>query len=244
MAKPKVPNAHTTHGRPAGGRRPFYLLLAVVALVAVAAMVWASRRAGPSTVATVDPTLPPPQVEGYLLGNPDAPIEVQEWADFECPGCMQFATVTEPDVRTRLVETGQVKFRYFFYPLTEIHPAAAEAAHAAACAADQQKFWEMHDALFQGFNDWAAGRARNPRNVFRGYAERAGLDEDAWDACMESGRHRALVAAHRAEGDRRGVGSTPTFFIGGRRIEEVLSYDRLKLFVDSAAAAGAAGAQP
>ena len=219
-----------------GGYGKFYALLAGVAIVALAALAYRSQGASKVDTFEVDPTLPPREVEGYLLGNANAPVEVLEWADFECPGCMQFATVTEPDVRQRLVEKGQVAFRFFFFPLTEIHPAADDAAYAAACAADQNKFWEMHDAIFQGFNDWAGGRARNPRNVFRGYAQRVGMDVGAWEACFDSDKHRATITAHKAEGIRRGVNSTPTFIIGGQRISGAISYDRFKALVDSAAA--------
>lgn len=232
MVKPK-PQVRSNKG----GYGKFYALLGGIAIVAIGALAYTSQGGSKVDTFPVDPTLPPREVEGYLLGNPNAPVEVLEWADFECPGCMQFATVTEPDVRQRLVETGQVAFRFFYFPLTEIHPAADDAAYAAACAADQEKFWEMHDAIFEGFNDWAGGRARNPRNVFRGYAERIGLNVGDWESCFDSDKHRATITAHKAEGIRRGVGSTPTFIIGDQRISGAIGYDQFKALVDSAAAA-------
>lgn len=219
-----------------GGRGKFYALIGGIAVVALAAIAYQGQGASKLETFPVDPNLPAMEVEGYLLGNADAPVQVMEWADFECPGCMQFATVTEPDVRERLVNTGQVAFRFFFFPLTEIHPAADDAAFAAACAGDQDKFWEMHDAIFNGFTDWAGGRARNPRGVFKGYAQRIGANVGEWETCFDSDKHVATITAHKAEGLRRGVNSTPTFIIGDKRVSGAIGYDEFKSLVDAAAA--------
>jgi protein-disulfide isomerase len=230
VAKSKQPKV--TPGK--GGFGKFYLVLGGIAVLAIIA-IFLNRGAPKADTFVVDPSVPPPQVDGFVMGNPDAPVRIREWADFECPACMQFATVTEPDVRTRLVETGQVSFEYFFFPL-EQHKAAASAAYAAACAADQQKFWEMHDAIYQGFGDWAYGRTRNPRGVFRKYAERIGLDVDAWTECYDSDKHQELITAHKAAGMARGVNSTPTFFVGDVMVPGAVGFDQLRAIVDSVAA--------
>ncbi|HEU4630212.1 MAG TPA: thioredoxin domain-containing protein [Gemmatimonadaceae bacterium] len=214
------------------GYGKFYALLVGIAVVAGAAIYKSSGEPKVDAFA-VDPNLPPVQVEGYRLGNPDAPVEVLEWADFECPGCMQFATVTEPDVRERLIRTGQISYRFFFFPLPD-HKASAAASYAAACAGDQNKFWEMHDAIFNGFNDWSWGRVRDPKGVFKGYAERLGLDIATWEACYDSDKHHALITSHKAEGLRRGVNATPTFVIGNRMVSGAIGYDQFKALVDSA----------
>jgi protein-disulfide isomerase len=219
-----------------GGNGKLFLLLGLAALVALAAVVMMGGEPKPDTF-PVDPAQPPVTAEGFTMGSPDAPVEVQEWADFECPGCMQFATLTEPDVRQRLVETGQVRFTYFFFPLTSIHRSAASAAYASACAADQDRFWEMHDAIYNGFSDWAGGRARDPKGVFERYAERIGLDVAAWEECYDGDSKRALIQSHVTAGVQRGVESTPTFFINGRKVTSAISYDEFKAHVDSALAA-------
>ena len=217
-----------------GGFGKFYIVLAV--LVAVGALWFVTGRGGPRPdTFVVDPSQPPAAVDGFLMGSPDAPVRIREWADFECPACMQFATVTEPDVRTRLIETGQVQFEFFFFPL-EQHRSAASAAYAAACAADQGKFWEMHDAIFHGFYDWAQGRARDPKGVFGRYAGQIGLDVGEWTACYDSDRHQALITAHKAAGMGRQVNSTPTFFVNDRMVPGAQTYDELKRIVDEEAA--------
>lgn len=216
-----------------GGRGKIYAIAAGIAVLFAVAVF--ANRGGPRPndfpVAANLATQPRIEAEGYLMGNPDAPVQVMEWADFECGACMQFATVTKPDVQRRLVETGQVAVRFFFFPLP-MHRSAASAAYAAACAGDQQRFWEMHDAIFNGYNDWANGRARDPKGVFRGYAQRIGLDAAAWEECYESDRHRELIASHVNAGAQRGVNSTPTFFFGDRMVSGAIGYDEFRRHAD------------
>ena len=225
---------------PSRNFRPFYIVLGIIAIVAAGA-IFLNTGTPKQDLFPVDPSAPPVQTQGYALGNPDAPVHVREWADFECPSCMQFATITEPDVRARLVNTGRVSFEYFFFPL-EQHTSAASAAYAAACAGDQgvEKFWAMHDAIYQGFNDWAAGRTRNPKKVFAGYAGSIGLDTDQWSSCYDSDKFHDLITAHKAEGMQRGVNSTPTFIIGDVMVPGAVSYDQFTAVVDSVAAMKAA----
>ncbi len=212
----------------------FYLLIGGIAVAAIAAIALNSRPAK-QDLFPVDPSAPAVATAGYLMGNEDAPVRIREWADFECPGCMQFATITEPDIRSRLVSTGLVSFEYFFYPLVEIHRSAAAAAYAAACAGDQgtENFWAMHDAIYRGFNDWAASRARNPRGIFSGYAKAIGIDVPQWESCYDSDKFHDLITAHRAEGMRRGINSTPTFLINDVVLVGGAPYDKIKAVVDS-----------
>jgi protein-disulfide isomerase len=105
-----------TAAKRSGPGRGFWVALGVLALLGIAGLSWMASR--PKTqVSRVDPSLPPLKAEGYVLGSPTAPVEVIEFADFECPACGQYATVTEPDVRSRLVNTGQVRVRYRVFPL-------------------------------------------------------------------------------------------------------------------------------
>lgn len=218
---------------PRRGFGKFYLLLGGIAVAALAAIALNSRPPK-QDLFLVDPNAPPVATAGYIMGDENAPVRMREWADFECPACMQFATVTEPDIRKRLVETGMVSFEYFFFPL-EMHRSAAAAAYAAACAGDQgtDKFWGMHDAIYHGFNDWAAGRARNPRGVFGKYAERIGVDVGKWEECYDSDKFRGLITAHKAEGLRRGINSTPTFTLNDVVMVGGAPYDQVKAVVDS-----------
>ena len=223
-----------------GPGRGFWIALGVLALVGVAGLSWMASR--PKTQVTrLDPNLPAMKAEGYVLGSASAPVEVVEFADFECPACGQFASITEPDVRTRLVNTGQVRIRFIDYPLP-MHKNTWDASLAAACANDQGKFWEMHDALFANQDRWNGEATSRPRGVISDLAKGVGLDMSKYDACMDADTHRAKIQAHQAEATRRNIGSTPTFVFNGLVVPGALPYDSFKRYVDEAAKAAPAGA--
>ncbi|MGH7664919.1 MAG: DsbA family protein [Gemmatimonadaceae bacterium] len=208
-------------------------MLALVATVGVAAIVYAATRPDAAPVTTVADGTPLPEAQGYLLGDPNAPVQIIEFADFQCPACATFAIVTEPDVRERLVNTGQASYRFFDFPLPQ-HQNSIEASLAAACANEQAKFWEMHDGIFRQQNEWMF--ERNPKDVFEGVAQRIGLDAERWESCYDSREYERQILANKAAGERRGIQSTPTFIIGGRMTAGSISYDAIKALVDSAAA--------
>jgi protein-disulfide isomerase len=226
----------------AGRNRALYASLAVIALIG-AFLIY--RSAGQPARATTIADVPASnlQAEGYLMGRADAPVQIIEFADFECPACAQFATITEPDVRTRLVETGVASLRFFDYPL-EQHRNSLSAHNAAACAAEQGKFWEMHDRLFAAQADWSTGSTSNPKRLFARYAGEIGLDASRWDECFDSGRNQAKIRANQQEGERRRIQSTPTFVVGRRMVPGAVSYDELKRLVDSARVEAAAASSP
>jgi protein-disulfide isomerase len=217
------------------GLKPFYALLGAIA-VAGAAWLYLSARndaqpamAEPLSVGAVAAAAAFP---GYTLGSDSAPVEVIEYADFQCPACGQFAVLTMHDVRERLITTGRVRWRFRDFPL-DTHDKSRLAHHAAACAGEQNRFWEMHDQLYFGQARWYGERSGAAGRMFRDYARAAGLDVDAYEACMDSGRFRARIEASVREGLDLGVSSTPTFIIGNTRIAEALPYDPFRRIIDS-----------
>jgi protein-disulfide isomerase len=221
----------------------FYVALGLLAIAGLGTLGYVASRGSDRQVVTLDPNLPPVQSEGYVIGSPSAPIEVLEFADFECPACAQFATLHEPDVRTRLVNTGQVRLRFLDFPLVEIgHRNSPTASLAAACANEQGKFWEMHDAIFATQDKWATQVTSNPRRVIDPLASQVGLDVARYNQCMESQKFVAHIQAHRQAAQRYRIQSTPSFVIGGRVFAGSLSYDEFKRRVDEARAAAPATA--
>jgi protein-disulfide isomerase len=217
----------------------FYGALAVVTAAGVGWIWMAARGGGGAPIsAPVDEAAVARAAgfPGYSLGSPDAPISVIEYADFECPACAQFAILTMHDVRQRLVAAGLVRWQFRDFPLPG-HRHSRLAHHAAACADEQGRFWEMHDQLFYGQSTWAS--ERNPYGRFREYARALGLDLTRYDGCMESARYSARIEASFRDGEQLGVNSTPTFIIGNRRYPGFMAYDALKALIDSAAAAAA-----
>lgn len=215
--------------------RQFYLVLLGIAIIG-GLLIWRTAGKANSRVVAVDVQATPAQAEGYLMGNPDAPVQIMEFADFECPACGQFATVTEPDVRDRIVKTGLASYRFFDFPLTEIHKNTLAASNAAACAADQGKFWEMHDQIYARQPEWSTEATSDPKKFFERYAQQIGVNVSTWSKCYDDERHLQRIMSNRAEGERRNVRSTPTFVIGNKMIPGLLPYDIIKAYVDTAAA--------
>jgi protein-disulfide isomerase len=223
-----VRNAST---RPNG----FYYVLGAIVLVGASILGYSMMRKPDAAVGTsaAAPTGPIGPAEGYLIGKPDAPVKILEFADFECPGCGQFATVTEPDVRKRIIEAGLANLTSYDFPLPQ-HKNSQSASNAAACAADQGKFWEMHDAIFAAQDQWNTEATDNPKPFFQKYAERVGLNTGLWETCYDTRKHQGRIMANAAEGERRKVNSTPTFVVGDKMYTGAMPYDALKAIVDSA----------
>jgi len=237
MARPtnttgkKKNNVRPASTRPTG----FYYVLGAIVLIGASILGYSMMRKPADVVATdaVTPVTPIGKAEGYLIGKPDAPVKILEFADFECPGCGNFANVTEPDVRKRLIETGLANMTFYDFPLPQ-HRNSQAASNAAACAADQGKFWEMHDAIFAAQDQWNTEATDNPKPFFQKYAERLGLNAGEWEKCFDTRKHQGRIMANEAEGEQRKVNSTPTFIIGDKMYREGMTYDALKAIVDSA----------
>lgn len=223
----------------AGSNSPnrFYLILLAVAVAGGGLLYWQVRRGTPSispnVVVTVADTA---GFSGYYLGDANAPVVLTEYADYQCPACQSFDMVQFPDIVRQLVETGKVRWRYRDFPLN-MHPFAWLAAHSAACADDQGRYWPQHASIYQGQGSWS--RESEPSGTFRDYASANGLDVKAYDACMMSSKFAGRIKASYDEGIAAGVGGTPTLFINGRMYNGAPTSDALKRIVDSIAPAPA-----
>lgn len=223
-------------------RAPFFLLLLVIVVAGSGAIYYKMESSKQKPIALA-PGTPLPKSEGYLRGDPNAPVSIIEFGDFECPLCGQFGTVTEPDVRKRIVDAGLASFRFYDFPLPS-HRNTMSASLAAACADKQGKFWEMYEAIFQTQGDWNGQATSNPKKVLQEVGKGIGLDENAWSACFDSQADVAKIEAHRAAGLALGVNSTPTFVIDGQMYMQSFTYDELKKLVDSLTLAKKGGAAP
>ncbi|MEX2181249.1 MAG: thioredoxin domain-containing protein [Gemmatimonadaceae bacterium] len=222
--------------KPASSKN-FTVILVVVGLAGVAILGWATTR--PVKTLVLDPAaLPRVAAAGILKGDPNAPVQVVEFADFECPGCGYYATVTGPDVARLLVETGEISFRFVDLPLSG-HLNSVAAHNAAHCAHEQGKFWEMHDRIFNGQHEWNTQATRAPKKVLERYARAVGVDIAQWNECYDSERMLPQILANRTEAERLRVSSTPTFLIGNRMVPGNVSYDQFRAYVLEAKVAAA-----
>lgn len=152
-----------------------------------------------------------------FLGKESAPVIVIEFSDFQCPFCRRFWSDTLPQLKSTYIDTGKVKFVYRDFPL-QFHQGAEPAAEGAECAEDQGKFWEMHDAIFEGQNAQGQGTIQFTKDDVKKWAAGAGLDMQKFNECLDSEKYKAEVAKDYADGTKAGVSGTPTLFINGRSV--------------------------
>ncbi len=182
-------------------------MFAVVAVVAVVGSVVVARMMGTSANEGV-------VITPHIKGNPDAAVTLVEYSDFQCPACGQF----EPIVSAVMEQYGdQLSLEYKHFPLISIHPYAVPAARAAEAAAQQGKFWEMHDKLFENQSVWA--NSSNPQSYFIVYAEELGLDVTLFKRHLRSAMINDAVGAAFDEARTLGLTGTPSFFLNGERFE-------------------------
>ena len=162
-------------------------------------------------------------------GDENAPVTIIEFSDFQCPFCKRFFDDTLPALTQNYISTGKVKFVYRDLPLP-FHSNAENAALAAECADDQDKFWEMHDLIFQRQDSWASGDAAS---LFKGYATELGLDDSAFGSCYDSRKHVSEIQKDLADASASGASGTPTFFINGQRLVGAQPYAAFQQLIEA-----------
>jgi len=209
-----------------------FILIAAVAVVTVSsgALLYRSKRARIEAGATTSGTQSvKPE---HVRGEADAPVTLEEFADFQCPSCalttMQSIGPMEKNFGERL------RVVFWNFPLPN-HKHGREAAIAAEAASRQGKFWEMHDLLFEKQGDWSKVPDIHP--VFEEYAQQLKLDVEKFKKDSESPDVAATVDRQHAQGETRGVKNTPTLFINGREFPPPFNPDRLQEAIDAAIAA-------
>jgi protein-disulfide isomerase len=153
---------------------------------------------------------------GRITGAENAKIWVVMVSDFQCPFCKQWHDASFQNV-LQYAQKGQIRLAFINFPLS-IHPNAVPAAEAAMCAAVQNKFWPMHEALFASQSEWAA--LPNPSAKLESIASTAvaGLDIPAWKSCVAKHATRPLIEADHDRWRGAGVGATPAFSVNGKLV--------------------------
>jgi len=202
-----------------GGMNRFYWILGVVALLGIVLVGYrvmsqalSAAAAEPVEVEGLDdPERLVELAQGMVLGDPDAPVTIYEFGDYQCPGCGQFATQIKPLMETAYIQDGRAKFVYYDFPLISIHPNAFLAARASRCAADQGGYWEYHQKLFVEQARWSP--SASPAGTFADYASDLGLDKGEFEGCLNSDKHAEVVTAQMKLGEALGVSGTPTVMV-------------------------------
>jgi len=177
----------------------------------------------------VDPNASP-SVDGRpFLGSEDATVVLVEFSDFQCPVCARsFLTLKQVEA----AYGDDVKIVYKHFPLRQIHSFAQKAAEANECAADQGRFFEYHDLLFQNQN------ALDTDNL-KEYAARLSLNEGQFSACLDGGLKAGVVSSHYREAISLGVDATPTLYVNNKKYVGYRTFEQMKAIIDSELAATA-----
>ncbi len=223
---------------------PNRLVIGVIILVGVAAFFAGSYMANPSSdqisredldeaIAKLElrilqdrqPAQMPVKIsadDDPIIGDPDAPITIIEFSDFQCPFCARFHTQTLPSILKEYVEQGKVRLVFRDFPIQSIHPNALPAAVAAECANDQGRFKGMHDILFDRQNEWSSLDTTGALAMFVQYASEVQLEQESFSLCLTDGEQVAEIQRDIDDGRRYDVTGTPGFFIGNDEIGYVV----------------------
>jgi len=168
--------------------------------------------------------------EGRTLGSEDARVTIEEYSDFQCSACALAAARLVPQVEEQYIADGRVKLVY--RPMAILDrpgspPESLWAAEAAECANEQGRFWDYHDKLFE-----------NQRGGFaidnlKRFAEELELDTEAFNQCIDSHEHRALIEVETQEALEQGINSTPTFIVGEQAVVGVVPFEELQRVIEA-----------
>ena len=210
------------------GQRDFLSRRAISVLLAVSVLTnllligkfYSARLVQRVVIATQAP--PVAMAADHIRGNPDAPVTVIVYMDYQCPFCARLnaSMIT-------LLKTVNARWIYRDFPL-DAHPLAETAAETAECAGVQGKFWEYSDALFDPLNEVTGDSS------FTKIGGRLGLDTKALTACVASQRFQPRVAVQQQDGVRRRITGTPTFYVNGKRFDGLIPLGQLKKEIEAA----------
>lgn len=188
------------------------ILIGIIAGIAViAAGIMIALTAGLGNKPAFTP-IARPQAANNAMGDPNAPVKIQEYADFQCPACRRFFQNIEPEIIDNYISTGKVY--YEFIPLGFLGQESLDAAQAAYCALDQGKFWEYHDILFtnqtgENIGDFSIKKLKS-------FADKLDLNIANFNSCLESGTYKDKVVNNFDTGKSLGIEATPSFIVNGK----------------------------
>ena len=157
-----------------------------------------------------------PQAEMNAMGDPNAPIKLETWEDFQCPACKNFSEDVETLLIQNYVATGKVYYVFHHYPFIDDYSGSGEsdqAANASMCAGEQGRFWDYKTILFANWNGENIGTFSDRRLL--AFGESLGLDMDKFQSCFNANTYKAQIDQDFADGASIGVSSTPSVFVNG-----------------------------
>lgn len=207
--------------------RFFITLLVVLALIGGIFVVTKKKdNPGGTNTGNAQPTI-------HTEGSTATGVVLIEYGDYQCPACGQYYPIVKQVAETY---KDKITFQFRNFPLIQIHQHALEGARAAEAAANQNKFWEMHDLLYDNQQTWSV--ASNPLTFFLAYAKQLGLNLDTFQKDFASSATNDKITADINEAQKLGATGTPTFVLDGKKVDtlprDLTSFNKL---IDDAIAA-------
>ena len=232
-APPSAPKPAWRESFDAWGGYPIFGSLAVMVII-VAVLIYMNRAGATAGSGDYQPILRS-QVNGRTAGNPDAPVKIVEFADFQCPFCKRFADGPGKQLLEEFVNKGTVSLQFVSFAF--LGEESKRAAEAAECAADQGRFWDYHDLLFvrQGVENsgvYSAGNLKGLAGELK--AQFSNFDARKFDKCLDSGEKRAVVEQQVKQARDAGVQSTPSFLINGTPMSGVHPIETFRAVIEAA----------
>ena len=184
-----------------------------------------SQPSAPTQPSAPSPTVQVSADDDPVKGDPNAPVEIIEFSDFQCPFCSRWYSDALPQIQKEYIDTGKVKLVYRDFPLSSIHPQATPAAEAAECAKEQGKFWEFHDKLFEN-------QASLSTASYKQWAQELGLNTQQFNDCVDKKKYQREVTKDYQDGQAAGVTGTPSFFVNGINIRGAQPFSAFKTIID------------
>ncbi|MBP6472990.1 MAG: DsbA family protein [Chloroflexi bacterium] len=210
--------------------------IGIVAVVGVIGLLFWTRQITSNIAAQgiVTPTSieQPPDADGKAWGPTAAPVLIEEYADYQCPYCGQFAREAGERILAVYGGTGKVRFEYNNFAF--LGAESYRAAEAAECANDQGAFWAYHNALF--LNQKGENQGAFNDRVLKTLATNLGLDETTFNSCLDSNKYRESVQAEHDAAAARGVSTTPMFYINGQEVRGALPFEQFQPIIEAALA--------
>ncbi|MDO9347673.1 MAG: DsbA family protein [Anaerolineales bacterium] len=176
-------------------------------------------------------------VNSNAIGNPDAPVKVDVWEDFQCPACARYSENVEKLIIQNYVETGKVYYTFHHFPFIDDKSATKEsdqAANASMCAGEQGRFWDFKNMLFANWNGENQGAFSDKRLI--AFADALGLKMSDFKTCFDENRYREQIDQDSADGAAIGVSGTPSIFVNGQQVTPgyIPSYEELSQVIEAA----------
>ncbi len=221
------------------GFQPFILPGAILIAAVIIAGTLLMTRGGAGGLAKIADNTPPKPVkieitdQDHILGNKDAKVTIVEFSDFQCPFCRSFFEGAFAQVKTEYIDTGKARLVFRHFPL-DFHPLAKPSAIAVECAAEQGKFWEMHDKIFQEQAKKGTGTVQYTTSDLKRWAANIKLNASQFNQCFESGKYTSHIDNDLAYASSINVSGTPSFFINGTQLVGAQPFASFKATIDAA----------